>query len=186
MNGTSIYNTHLAAAQAGLAFPRIPDVNTILNLDHTSKPVFYGQATPRPPRPRLILYPSCYEDFVPLVLYAADFPYSAYTNLSSFVDYLSPRQLENLTDNARYLISQDTNQQNGNWTQCVACGSILRSLQRMNWSIPQQCQSCFKEYCWDGTVRNSPPGYLEPTLVKAPQTSWVEWNASFYGAVEST
>ena len=120
---------------------------------------------------------------VPLVLYAADFPYSAYTYLSSFVDYLSPQRLVNLTDNARYLISQDTNQLSSNWTQCVACGSILRSLQRMNWSIPQQCQNCLKEYCWDGTVDNSPPEYLEPALVRETQTSWADWNASFYERV---
>lgn len=45
MNGTSLVNSYNAATAAGLPFPKIPQVNTMINLNHTSRPVFYGYET---------------------------------------------------------------------------------------------------------------------------------------------
>ena len=121
----------------------------------------------------------CKEPEVPLVLYAADFPYSSYTNLSSNVDYLSPFQVIDLTSNALQLISQDSDRLRADWTSCLACGAIYRSLQRMNWAIPEVCEKCMDEYCWDGAVSDSEPGFLSPTLV-LDSLSWGEWNATVF------
>lgn len=42
MNGTNFYNSYTSAKAAGLPFPKIPPVYTMINLNHTSRPVFYG------------------------------------------------------------------------------------------------------------------------------------------------
>ena len=42
MNGTNLVNTYTAAKAAGLPFPQIPPVNTLLNLNLTAKPVLFG------------------------------------------------------------------------------------------------------------------------------------------------
>lgn len=77
--------TNRAKAQ-NLSFPTVPSTNTMLNLNHTLFPTFYG----------------CYEEDVPLVLcvdqliggllppddvplprYAADAPYTEYSNITA-------------------------------------------------------------------------------------------------------
>jgi hypothetical protein len=65
---------------------------------------------------------------------------------------------------------------------CIAYGDNLWSLQRLNMTIPDACNTCFEEHCWDGTVDNSQPGFLAPPLLCDPQMSFREWNASFYNA----
>lgn len=42
MNGTSLGITYNAAKAENLPFPKIPSVKTMINLNHTAKPVFYG------------------------------------------------------------------------------------------------------------------------------------------------
>ncbi|KAG9013268.1 hypothetical protein FRB93_000791 [Tulasnella sp. JGI-2019a] len=164
MNATSFRNTYLSAKLAGVPFPVLPSVNTFLNMNYTSKPVFFG----------------CNEPEVPLVLYVADFPYSAYTNLSAFTNEFSGNQLEMITSNALPLISQDNNQLTANWTPCIACGAILRSMQRMNMKLPEVCDGCFENHCWNGKTNNSAPSFLDPTLVLNSTLGFEEWNSTMF------
>ena len=164
MNGTSLVITYQTAMSAGLPFPQIPDVNTMINLNHTSKPIFYG----------------CYDPTVPLVLYAADYPYSAYTNISFTATNLTQTQVTMLTDNGLSLISQANNTLAADWSTCLACASVQRSMERMGWSMPDICYTCQKRYCWGGTVDDASPSFLEPGLALRPGLSWVDWNATVF------
>jgi hypothetical protein len=77
VNGTNLYNTHLAARESGgeLLFPDIPDVRTLINSNATQKPTFFGcNAT---------------DDKIPLVLYLPNYPWSAYSNYSVSIEYFS-------------------------------------------------------------------------------------------------
>lgn len=65
---------------------------------------------------------------------------------------------------------------------CIACGSILRSLQRLHKPVPDACKKCFKEHCWDGKEDHSQPGFLAPALLYDPEVSFAQWNASFYAS----
>lgn len=90
-------------------------------------------------------------------------------------------------DNGLPLISQDANRLRPNWTECIACAAIYRSLQRMEWTIPEICSSCFSDYCYDGeTVDESQPGFLSPSLVLDPTTDWESWNATLFGLGDDT
>ncbi|KAL7422107.1 hypothetical protein Q5752_002750 [Cryptotrichosporon argae] len=164
MNGTSFVNTAKLATLAGLPFPRVPDVNTMLNLNHTSRPVLYG----------------CNEPAVPLILYAADFPYSAYTNISFSVSALSGAQVTALTANGLALLSQNASALAPGWTACIACAVVERSLARARLARPAACDTCFAEHCWNGTVVEAAPAFLEPSLVLDPALSFDVWNATVF------
>ncbi|KAG8863876.1 hypothetical protein FRB97_005185, partial [Tulasnella sp. 331] len=123
MNGTNLYNSYTSAKAAGLPFPTIPPVVTMLNLNHTSRPVFYG----------------CNEPEVPLILFLADFPYTAYTNISSFESPITNDQLEQLTSNALSLVTQVNNTLRHDWSTCIACGAVHKSLKRLGMTEPASC-----------------------------------------------
>ncbi|KAI0698289.1 FabD/lysophospholipase-like protein [Cytidiella melzeri] len=168
MNGTNFVNTADWAKHHNLSFPKVPTTNTMLNLNHTLFPTFYG----------------CFEKNVPLVLYAADAPYTEYSNLTAITTTdPTPEQRVRLWNNTLALYSQPIKLNaslTSDFPTCIACGSILRSLQRLNMTIPDVCNTCFQEHCWDGTVDNSQPGFLAPALLYDPQMTFKEWNASFY------
>jgi lysophospholipase len=47
----------------------------------------------------------------------------------------------------------------------VGCAILQRSMYRTNTSMPEVCNSCFKEYCWNGTVDSKTPPTYEPSQV---------------------
>ena len=89
-------------------------------------------------------------------------------------------QLEIITDNSIPLMSQNSNQLAPNWTQCIACAAIERSLSKIGFERTVECDACFKEYCWQGNTDNAQPSYLEPYLVLNDTLSWTEWNATVF------
>jgi hypothetical protein len=61
---------------------------------------------------------------------------------------------------------------------CSACGSILRSLERLGQAIPEQCKLCFERHCWDGKLATGTPPFVAPPLLLSPSTTFAEWNAT--------
>ncbi|KAJ7807454.1 FabD/lysophospholipase-like protein [Mycena leptocephala] len=131
--------------------PKLPDVNTFLINNYTLAPVFFGKLTP---------ITGCNEPEVPLLLYVADAPYSAYSNATTLVALRSSFLLQNTLD----LVSQS----NTTWAQCIACGSILRSLERLGQAIPDQCKLCFERHCWQGEMATGTPPFVAPPLLLSP------------------
>lgn len=112
------------------------------------------------------------------MLYVADFPWSSYTNISFTQTGLSTSQVIDLTSNGLPLISQNADEE---WTTCVACMAIYRSLQRSEIVMPQTCEKCVKRYCWDGSENDAQPGFLDPVLVLTGQ-GYEEWNRTVFSA----
>lgn len=167
MNGTTLLNTYETATRAGLAFPRIPSVRTMLNKNYTSTPTFFG----------------CNDGVdTPLVLYVADAPYTSYTNISLVLDQVSDNQLDLVFQNAFVSMTQDSNKLAANWSTCIACGAIQKSVLRMQVQLPEVCRTCFQDHCWQGDEDDSEPGFLAP-FPKLNQTlTWAEWNATVWNA----
>ncbi|KAJ7300918.1 FabD/lysophospholipase-like protein [Mycena albidolilacea] len=159
MNGTNLINTAAMAIANNVPFPKLPDVNTFLINNYTLAPVFFG----------------CNEPEVPLLLFVADAPYSAYSNATTLVGTgPSEAQIQLLLQNTLDLVSQS----NTTWAQCIACGSILRSLERLGQAIPDQCTLCFERHCWQGEMATGTPPFLAPPLLLSPNTTFDEWNAT--------
>ncbi|KAJ7840791.1 FabD/lysophospholipase-like protein [Mycena leptocephala] len=162
MNGTNLINTAAMAIANDVPFPKLPDVNTFLINNYTLAPVFFGKLTP---------ITGCNEPEVPLLLYVADAPYSAYSNATTLV---AEAQIQLLLQNTLDLVSQS----NTTWAQCIACGSILRSLERLGQAIPDQCKLCFERHCWQGEMATGTPPFVAPPLLLSPNTTFAEWNAT--------
>jgi lysophospholipase len=47
------------------------------------------------------------------------------------------------------------------------CAMLQRSLERTKTTIPEVCNTCFKNYCWNGTLATNPVGNYEPPLLLA-------------------
>ncbi|KAJ7213299.1 acyl transferase/acyl hydrolase/lysophospholipase [Mycena haematopus] len=159
MNGTNLINTAAMAIANNVPFPKLPDVNTFLINNYTLAPVFFG----------------CNEPEAPLLLYVADAPYSAYSNATTVVTTgPSEAQIQILLQNSLDIVSQS----NTTWAQCIACGSILRSLERLGQAIPDQCTLCFAQHCWQGEMTAGTPPFVAPPLLLSPNTTFAEWNAT--------
>lgn len=53
-----------------------------------------------------------------------------------------------------------------NWPACVGCAILSRSLERTKTKVPDICTKCFKEYCWNGTVKSETPAVpYQPELI---------------------
>ncbi|KAJ7657057.1 FabD/lysophospholipase-like protein [Mycena rosella] len=164
MNGTNLINTAAMAIANNVPFPKLPDVNTFLINNYTLAP----SAT--------LTFPNltgCNEPEVQLLLYVADAPYSHSPNLSNSTGP-SEAQIQLLLQNTLDLVSQS----NTTWAQCIACGFILRSLERLGQAIPDQCKLCFERHCWQGEMATGTPPFVAPPLLLSPNTTFVEWNAT--------
>lgn len=114
------------------------------------------------------------------MLYAADQPYTAYTNISFTSSAWTENQVRLLTDNGLHLISQDSNRLAENWTTCLACAAISKSLSRLGMSDPEACQRCWNRYCWDGTEVDADPSFLSPYLILNDTLGFDEWNSTIF------
>ncbi|KAJ6563099.1 FabD/lysophospholipase-like protein [Mycena vulgaris] len=159
MNGTNLINTAAMAIANNVPFPKLPDVNTFLINNYTSATLNFPDLT------------GCNEPEVPLLLYVADAPYSAYSNATTLI---AEAQIQLLLQNTLDLVSQS----NTTWAQCIACGSILRSLERLGQAIPDQCKLCFERHCWQGQMAAGTPPFVAPPLLLSPNTTFAEWNAT--------
>lgn len=165
MNGTTLLNTYNTATSAGIPFPKIPSVRTMLNKNYTSTPTFFG----------------CNEGAdVPLVLYIADAPYTSYTNISLVLDEISNGQLELIWQNGLTSMTQNNNQLTPNWSDCLACGTIHKSIMKMGLMLPEICQTCMRDNCWQGDEDESDPFFLAPFPKLNQSLTWSEWNTTVW------
>jgi lysophospholipase len=49
------------------------------------------------------------------------------------------------------------------WTACVGCAVISRSMARNGEQLPAACADCFRKYCWDG-VSDERDSVYNPSL----------------------
>lgn len=163
-NGTSLLATYQRSQnetlQNGTAFPYIPDQNTFVNLGLNTRPTFFGCNASNFSRPDQV--PG------PLIVYLPNAPYVYGSGLSTFDPKYNNTQRDAVITNGYDVATQGNGTLDANWPVCVACAMLYRSLERNDEPVPDACQQCFGQYCWNGTVASQPPPAYNPT-VKIPQ-----------------
>ncbi|KAF2449389.1 hypothetical protein P171DRAFT_460680 [Karstenula rhodostoma CBS 690.94] len=161
-NGTSLVATYErtsnATIQNNTAFPYIPDTNTFVNLGLNNRPTFFGcdsgNLTGR--------------GVSPIIVYLPNSPYVFFSNTSTFAK-LSYNDTERnaMIQNGYEVATMGNNTRAGyeDWTTCVGCAIISRSLNRTNTKFPDTCQKCFDKYCWNGTRADHTPSPYWPEMI---------------------
>jgi lysophospholipase len=171
MNGSNLIDSAAYAHANGIPFPNVPDQATFINYNFTVFPTFFG----------------CNDSLdVPLVLYAADAPWSAYTNETFLSSEYNAQQINTVLNNTFNLYSFGNNTVDTEWSGCIACAVMLRSLQRMNMTVPEFCTGCWQRHCWNGTYNSTLPNdFFEPRTVLNASLTYAEFINSPFGANSS-
>ncbi|KAH8705870.1 lysophospholipase catalytic domain-containing protein [Talaromyces proteolyticus] len=155
-NGTSMVatyqrNSNSSGIANGTAFPSVPDQNSFVNLGLNRQPTFFGcdsmNSTGIPP--------------APLVVYIPNSPYTYNSNVSTLTLEFNDTERDALVLNGYNVATMANSTQ---WSVCIGCAIISRSLHRTNTSVPSACVDCFSRYCWNGTVDTTTPGTYEPSM----------------------
>ncbi|EAW09994.1 lysophospholipase family protein [Aspergillus clavatus NRRL 1] len=157
-NGSSLVATYERSLNTtgignGTVFPPVPDVNTFINLGLNTRPTFFGCDAANLSAP------------APLVVYLPNAPYSAASNTSTFQLAYSDAERDEIITNGYNVVTRGNGTVDHAWPSCVGCAILSRSMHRTNTALPEVCNSCFKEYCWNGTLDSSTPKPYEPTAV---------------------
>lgn len=131
-------------------FVEVPDINTIVNQGLNTRPSFFGCSN------------SSDANQAPLLVYMPSYPYSYWSNTSTF-------QLEYNTSDAQQFVdnSVDVATMKGemaDWPECLACASLQRGMQRSKTTFPDKCKQCFLRYCWNGEYNTTQPGNYTPAI----------------------
>ena len=178
-NGTSIVATYrrslISTDNGTAAFPSIPDQSTFVNLGLNSKPTFFGCDSKN------------MTGVGPLIVYLPNSPYSYFSNVSTFDLEYNDTERDAIVQNGYNVATMANGTVDEEWTTCVGCAILSRSLERTGVAIPTTCQHCFSTYCWNGTINDTFPGLYDPQLVETPQnaTSSGGSNATTSGGIKS-
>lgn len=160
-NGTSLVATYERSLNTSLqnstAFPSIPDQNTFVNLGLNSRPTFFGCSGTNTSTGTLAEGVSP----APLIVYLPNSPWSAASNLSTFDPSYATSQRNAVITNGFNVVTRG-NSSEEMWPTCVGCAILRRSLERTGTAFPEVCNTCFTNYCWNGTVDSSTPAAYEP------------------------
>ncbi|KAJ4295416.1 Lysophospholipase 1 [Kalmusia sp. IMI 367209] len=161
-NGTSLVATYArttnATMQNGTAFPYIPDQNTFVNLGLNNRPTFFGCNSGN----------LTGKGVSPIIVYIPNAPYVFLSNTSTFdkLDYTNEER-NAMIQNGYDVATMGNNSRAGydDWSTCVGCAIISRSLNRTGTDVPDACEKCFDKYCWNGTRASNTPAPYWPALI---------------------
>jgi lysophospholipase len=159
-NATALRATYDRASTPianGTLFPPVPDANTFINLGLNSRPTFFGCNASN-----FTLGPG--QHVPPLVVYIPNAPYTAMSNISTLTLSYTERQRNDNIRNGFDAATQGNGTIDAEWTECVACAILSRSLHKISMAVPATCVSCFQRYCWNGTVDTVDRGRYEPSF----------------------
>ncbi|KAJ5579824.1 uncharacterized protein N7459_005809 [Penicillium hispanicum] len=157
-NGTALVATYERSLNSsgignGTVFPAVPDQNTFVNLGLNTRPTFFGCNSSNMTGPS------------PLVVYLPNYPYSSYSNVSTFDLSYEDDQRDDIILNGYDVVTMGNSTRDGNWTACVGCAILSRSFERTGTTLPSICNQCFTNYCWNGTVNSTDPNAYEPATL---------------------
>lgn len=151
-NGSSLvytYERQFLNSSTNFAFPYVPGTDTFLHNNLTAKPTFFG------------CYASNLTDLMeevntsyvpPLVVYIANRPWSFNSNTSTFkLSYEDDEKLS-MIENGFEISTFNNLTVDADFKKCLGCAILQRSKERSGVEIGEECQSCFDEYCWDGST----------------------------------
>jgi lysophospholipase len=168
-NGSSLVQTYQRSFEPignGTAFPDVPDTNTFINLGLNSRPTFFGCNVSNITLSRTAQSSSDNANGIipPLVVYIPNSPYVTYSNEPTVTLETNTTYRNAMVANGYNVATMANGTIDGyeNWPQCVACAILSRSFDRTGTNVPETCQRCFDQYCWNGTVDSRDPGTYEP------------------------
>jgi len=161
-NGTSLVATYRRAGTPIMnrtSFPFIPGQDTFVALGLNNRPTFFGCNSTNVTEG---------DNIPPLIVYLPNAPYAFFSNFSTFekLEY-SLDERNAVIQNGYEVVTQAnaTRENAANWPTCVACAVIARSLERNGQALPQACQQCFTQYCWNGTTVEQSARYNPTSLI---------------------
>jgi lysophospholipase len=153
-NGTALVATYERSLnqtiQNNTAFPAVPDQNTFVNLGLNRRPTFFGCDVQNQTNES------------PLLVYVPNSPYIYHSNVSTFTPSYNTSERDLIILNGFNVATMGNATVDRQWPICLGCAIVQRSLLRMGMAIPDECQKCFDEYCWDGTVNSTRPDTYNP------------------------
>lgn len=165
-NGTALrasYDRSLGDIANGTLFPPVPDDTTFISLGLNNRPTFFGCD------PANFTLSSPDQTPPPLVVYIPNAPYTAMSNVSTFTPSYTTAERDAIIRNGFDAATQGNGTLDTQWTKCVACAVVSRSLARTGTPVPPDCAACFDRYCWNGETAAAltnvaPSGEYEPTF----------------------
>ncbi|RKK64695.1 hypothetical protein BFJ69_g16612 [Fusarium oxysporum] len=118
-------------------FPKIPDQNTFINLGLNKKPAFFG----------------------------CDTGLQQLSNFTTFDLEYSNTERNEIIRNGYNVATMGNGTVHSDWSACVGCAILARSLARTDTEIPSKYVDCFGKYCWNGTTNSKTPGTYEPEQI---------------------
>ncbi|KAF4177641.1 hypothetical protein CNMCM7927_003034 [Aspergillus lentulus] len=157
-NGTALVATYERSLNSsgianGTSFPAIPDQNTFVNNGLNTRPTFFGCNSSNTTGPS------------PLIVYLPNYPYTAYSNFSTFQPDYTEQERDSTIMNGYDVVTMGNSTRDGNWSTCVGCAILSRSFERTNTNVPEICKQCFQRYCWDGSLNSTTPAGYEPVTI---------------------
>ncbi|CAI7666716.1 unnamed protein product [Penicillium bialowiezense] len=129
------------------SFPPIPDLDTFLDLGLNARPTFFG----------------CNSTSTPLVVYLPNHPITYSSNYTLQQASFTDAQRDEVITNGYNVASQANGTLDTDWSTCVGCAVLSRSLDRTGTDVPEICTKCFQRYCWNGTIDDETPAPYTPT-----------------------
>lgn len=147
-DGTALvspYERQFSDQGNGTVFPYVPDQRTILNLNFTAKPAFFGCNAKN-------LTSLGGGTNTPLIVYTANRPFTAWSNTSTFKLSYQEWEKRGMIQNGYGTATRLNGTLDKDWPACVGCAIIRREQERQGLEQSDQCKKCFEKYCWDGTI----------------------------------
>jgi len=152
-NGSSLVTTYAHTQQNGnllRPMPSVPSVNGFVNAGLNQRPTFFG----------------CNEPEGPIVVYVAQYPYSYYSNTSTYLfAYDNATSVQMMLNGLRSLTLNNTLPI---WPTCLACALTDRANSYTSANRSETCTGCFNLFCWNGEDNTTQPAEYEPTLGVLP------------------
>ncbi|EHK49523.1 uncharacterized protein TrAtP1_010759 [Trichoderma atroviride] len=150
------YERAVSKISNGTGFPYVPGRETFLNLGLNTKPVFFGCNSTN------------VTDTSPLIVYLPNYPYQFQSNLSTFQMSYADDERNAVITNGWDVVTQGNATRDSNWPVCVGCAMLSRSFERTKTPVPDACNKCFQQYCWNGTIQTGTPADYQPRILDTP------------------
>ena len=163
-NGTALIATYERSEQPIMnrtSFPYIPGHDTFVALGLNNRPTFFGCNSSNVTEG---------DNIPPLIVYLPNSPYSFESNTSTFAKLsYSLAERNAMIQNGYDVVTQANSTREGanTWPTCVACAVLSRSFERNGETVPEACQQCFTDYCWNGTLATSSEPYFPQMRAEA-------------------
>ncbi|KAG9197622.1 Lysophospholipase 1 [Epicoccum nigrum] len=163
-NGTALIATYERSEQPIMnrtSFPYIPGHDTFVALGLNNRPTFFGCNSSNVTEG---------DNIPPLIVYLPNSPYSFESNTSTFTQLSYTLGERNaMIQNGYDVVTQANSTREGasTWPTCVACAILSRSFERNGETVPEACQQCFTDYCWNGTLATSSEPYFPQMRAEA-------------------